>query len=72
MYTHMINFKKKYWRYNLRGFFVHKGYALTDKEVRCVVNYCIDKGYETERELPDDEYLTAVSEGKGLIKEEKK
>lgn len=70
MYTHMINFKKKYWRYNLTGFFTRKGYELTDKEVRCLVNYCIDKGYETERELPDDEYLSAVSyQGKGLITE---
>lgn len=67
----MINFKKKYWRHNLKGFFSHEGHELTDKEVRCLVNYCIDKGYETERKLPDDEYLSAISyQGKGVIKEE--
>lgn len=61
MYTHMVNFKKRWWRYNLKGFFVNKGHELTDKEVRSLVNYCIDKGYETEKELPDDEYELAIS-----------
>lgn len=56
--TCMRGFKK--WidahpRKNLRGFFTINGRDMTDEEVRRVVSYAVEKGYETEEDIPSEE-----------------
>lgn len=56
--TCMRGFKK--WmdahpRKNLRGFFTLNGRDMTDKEVRRVVSYAVEKGYDTEEDIPSEE-----------------
>lgn len=42
-------------RKNLRGFFTLNGRDMTDKEVRRVVSYAVEKGYDTEEDIPSEE-----------------
>lgn len=56
--TCMRGFKK--WmdahpRKNLNGFFSVDGRDMTDAEVRRVVSYAVEKGYETEADIPSEE-----------------
>lgn len=49
-------------RKNLRGFFTINGRDMTDAEVRRVVSYAVEKGYETEADIPSAE-LTELLKG---------
>ena len=62
--TCMAGVKKWCWRKNLKGFFTHNGKDLSDQEVRNLVNYCIDKGYETDGDLPEEEIEQALNYNK--------
>ena len=42
-------------RKNLRGCFSVDGRDMTDAEVRRVVSYAVEKGYETEADIPSAE-----------------
>lgn len=37
------------------GYFTVNGRDLTHNEVRMVVDYCVNHGYQTEADLPDEE-----------------
>ena len=49
-------------RKNLRGYFSVNGRDMTDAEVRRVVSYAVEKGYETESDIPSVE-LAELLEG---------
>lgn len=53
--------KKWAWRKNLNGFFNLNGEPLSDAEVRKVVEYGIDKGYETAEDIPDEEIINLLN-----------
>lgn len=64
--TCMRGFKK--WidahpRKNLRGFFTVNGRDMTDAEVRRVVSYAVEKGYETEADIPSTELAELLKGG---------
>lgn len=42
-------------RKNLRGFFTVDGRDMSHNEVKRVVAYAVEKGYETERDIPSEE-----------------
>ena len=42
-------------RKNLRGYFSVDGRDMTNAEVRRVVSYAVEKGYETEADIPSEE-----------------
>lgn len=50
-------------RMNLRGFFTINGRDMTDTEVRRVVSYAVEKGYETEADIPSDELAELLKGG---------
>ena len=50
-------------RKNLRGFFTINGRDMTDAEVRRVVSYAVEKGYETEADIPSDELAKLLKGG---------
>ena len=50
-------------RKNLRGFFTINGRDMTDTEVRRVVSYAVEKGYETEADIPSDELAELLKGG---------
>ena len=48
--------RSKSWRKNLNGFFeLDNGTPLSDSQVRHIVEYGIKNGYETERDIPEEE-----------------
>lgn len=47
--------KKWAWRRNLKGLFSINGKALSDEQVRTVVEWAIAKGYERDVDIPADE-----------------
>lgn len=49
------NFMDAHPRKNLCGYFSVKGRDLTNAEVRRVVSYAVEKGYETEEDIPSEE-----------------
>ena len=56
--TNMRGFKK--WMdahpsKNLHGYFSVNGRDMTDAEIRKVVSYAVEKGYETEADIPSEE-----------------
>ena len=56
--TNMRGFKK--WmdahpHKNLHGYFSVNGRDMTDAEIRMVVSYAVEKGYETEADIPSEE-----------------
>lgn len=56
--TSMRGFKK--WmdahpRKNLNGYFSLNGRDMTDAEIRHVVTYAVEKGYDTEADIPSEE-----------------
>lgn len=64
--TCMRGFKK--WmdahpRKNLRGYFSVNGRDMTDAEVRLVVSYAVEKGYETEADIPSAELAELLKGG---------
>ena len=50
----------KMWRKNLTGLFSIEGRKLTDSEVRKAVEYGIEKGYETDQDIPVEELITLL------------
>lgn len=50
-------------RKNLRGFFTVNGRDMTDAEVRRVVSYAVEKGYETEADIPSEELAQLLQKG---------
>ena len=64
--TCMCGFKK--WmddhpRKNLRGYFSVDGRDMTNAEVRRVVSYAVEKGYETEADIPSEELTQLLQKG---------
>ena len=64
--TCMRGFKK--WmddhpRKNLRGCFSVDGRDMTNDEVRRVVSYAVEKGYETEADIPSEELTQLLKKG---------
>lgn len=56
--TSMSGFKK--WmdahpRKNPHGYFSVNGRDMTDAEIRKVVSYAVEKGYDTEADIPSEE-----------------
>lgn len=49
-------------RKNLRGFFTINGRDMTDAEVRRVVSYAVEKGYETEADIPSEELARIIEQ----------
>lgn len=48
-------------RNNLRGFFTINGRDMTHDEVKRVVAYAVEKGYETEADIPSDELAKVLA-----------
>ena len=64
--TCMRGFKKwmdDHQRRNLRGYFTIGGRDMTNAEVRRVVSYAVEKGYETEADIPSEELVQLLQKG---------
>ena len=48
---------------NLRGYFTVDGRDMTNDEVRRVVSYAVEKGYETESDIPSEELVKLLQKG---------
>ena len=48
------------WKKRLHGFFSINGQALSDLEVRKLVEYGISKGYETNEDIPIEEAIKVL------------
>lgn len=55
--TSLKGLKKWAWRKDLSGFFSVNGKELSDSQVRKMVNWAIDKGYEYDADIPHDEVV---------------
>ena len=42
-------------RKNLKGYFLVNGRDMTNAEIRKMVSYAVEKGYETEADIPSEE-----------------
>ena len=47
---------------NLRGYFSVNGRDMTDAEVRRIVSYAVEKGYETEADIPSEELVMLLKQ----------
>lgn len=54
-------------RKNLRGYFTVDGRDMTNTEVRRVVSYAVEKGYETESDIPSEELTQLLQKGSKSI-----
>ena len=52
--TNLKGFRNNCWDQDLTGFFDYKGKPMTDTEIRAVVEYGINHGYETEADIPSN------------------
>ena len=62
--TSMRGFKQwmdEHPRQNLTGFFSHNGRDMTDAEIRRVVSYAVENGYETDADIPSEEIARILS-----------
>lgn len=62
--TSMRGFKQwmdEHPRQNLTGFFSHNGRDMTDEEIRRVVSYAVENGYETDADIPSEELARILS-----------
>lgn len=50
-------------RKDLSGSFVVNGRDMTNAEVRRVVSYAVEQGYETEADIPSDELAKLLQKG---------
>ena len=50
-------------RKNLRGCFTVDGRDMTNAEVRRLVSYAVEKGYETEADIPSEELVQLLQKG---------
>lgn len=55
-------FHKNNPRKSLAGYFIYNNRPLTNKEVIKMVDYAVEHGYETERDIPENE-LKKLLEG---------
>jgi hypothetical protein len=65
--TSMRGFKK--WmdahpRKNLSGYFSLGGRDMTDAEIRRMVTYAVEKGYNTEADIPSEELALLIEDGR--------
>lgn len=49
-------------RKNLKGYFSVNGRDMTDAEIRKVVSYAVEKGYETDADIPSEELAKLLKE----------
>jgi hypothetical protein len=59
--TNLKGLKKWAWRKNLKGFFSVKGKELSDAQVRTMVEWAIDKGYEYDADIPENEVIELLN-----------
>ncbi len=59
--TNLKGFKKWAWRKNLKGFFSVNGKELSDKQVRDMVEWAINKGYEYDADIPEKEAIELLN-----------
>lgn len=59
--TNLKGLKRWTWRKNLDGFFSVNGVELTDKQIRKMVVWAIDKGYEYDSDIPCDEVVELLN-----------
>lgn len=59
--TSLKGLKKWAWRKDLSGFFSVNGKELSDSQVRKMVNWAIDKGYEYDADIPNDEVVELLN-----------
>ena len=59
--TDLKGLKRWAWKKNLNGFFSGDGSSLTDKQVREMVDWAIDKGYEYDSDIPSDEVIKLLN-----------
>lgn len=54
------NWMKRNPRKRTDGFFVYRGKALNHNQVKAMVNYAVEKGYENEADIPSEELTTLL------------
>ena len=59
--TNLKGLKRWAWRKNLDGFFSVYGINLTDEQVRKMVDWAINKGYEYDSDIPCDEVVELLN-----------
>ena len=59
--TNLKGLKRWAWKKNLEGFFSVDGIILTDKQVREMVDWAIQKGYECDSDIPSDEVVKLLN-----------
>ena len=59
--TNLKGLKRWAWKKNLEGFFSVDGISLTDKQVREMVDWAIQKGYECDSDIPSDEVVKLLN-----------
>ena len=59
--TNLKGLKRWAWRKNLDGFFSVYGIELNDKQIRKMVAWAIDKGYECDSDIPADEVVELLN-----------
>lgn len=59
--TSLKGLKRWAWKKNLDGFFSVNGISLTDEQVREMVDWAINKGYEYDSDIPCDEVVELLN-----------
>jgi hypothetical protein len=59
--TNLKGLKKWAWRKKLNGFFSVNGKELTDAQVRKMVNWAIEKGYEYDTDIPVQDVIELLN-----------
>ncbi|MDH6308088.1 type II secretory pathway predicted ATPase ExeA [Dysgonomonas sp. PFB1-18] len=59
--TNLKGLKRWAWRKNLSGFFIVNGKELTDAQVRTMVEWAINKGYEYDADIPEKEVIELLN-----------
>lgn len=59
--TNLKGLKKWAWKKNLKGFFSVNGKELSDAQVRTMVEWAINKGYEYDADIPSDEVIELLN-----------
>lgn len=56
MKTNLQEFRKHpFWNKNLNALYTVNGKKLTDKQVRVMIDWAIEKGYKYDTDIPEDE-----------------
>lgn len=59
--TSLKGLKRWAWEKNLDGLFSVNGISLTDEQVRKMVDWAINKGYEYDSDIPCDEVVELLN-----------